>query len=91
MGVNFISSNDMNLINIINKLRINTLTLVTIFDYNMFQIWFTLFIETFPNDAPYFPNNVPCFPMDKDVDRVTISLYQLVCGVISGDTLVCRH
>ena len=50
----------------------------------MFQIWFILFIET-------FPNNAPCFPMDKDVDRETTSLYQLVCGVVSGDTLVCRH
>ena len=50
----------------------------------MFQIWFILFIETFPNSAPYFP-------MDKDDDRKTTSLYQLVCGVVSGDTLVCRH
>ena len=50
----------------------------------MCQIWFILLIETFPNNAPYFP-------MDKDFDRETTSLYQLVCGVVSGDTLVCRH
>ena len=34
----------------------------------MFQILFILYIETFPNNAPYFPNNAPCFPMDKDVE-----------------------
>ena len=74
-----------------NFFSIYTLFLVSLFDYNMFQIWFILFIETFPNNAPYFPNNAPCFPMDKDVDRETTSLYQLVCVVVSGDTLVCRH
>ena len=49
----------------------------------MFQIWFILFIETFPNNALYFPNNAPCFPMDKDIDREATSLYQLVCSVVS--------
>ena len=33
----------------------------------MFQILFILFIETFPNNAPYFPHNAPCFPMGKEV------------------------
>ena len=50
----------------------------------MFQIGFILFIES-------FPNNAPCFPVDKDVYSETTSLCQLVCGVVSEDTLVCRH
>ena len=31
----------------------------------------------------YFPDNSPCFSMDKDVNRETTSLHQLVCGVVS--------
>ena len=61
-------------------LCIDTLSLLSIFDYNMLQIWFILFIET-------FPNNAPCFPMD----RGTTFLYQLVCDVVGGDMLTCPH
>ena len=51
--------------NSMNFLSIDTLLLVSIFDYNMLQI---SYIETFPNNVPYFPNNA-CF-----------SLNQLVCS-----------
>ena len=70
-----------------NFFSIDSLFLVSIFDFYMLQIWFILFIETFPNNAPYFPNNAPCFLMD----RGTTSSYQLVCDVVGGDTLTCPH
>ena len=48
MCVNFMSSNSMNFFSI------DTLFLVSIYDYNILQI---LYIKTFPKNASYFPNN----------------------------------
>ena len=57
MGVNFMLSNAMKYF-----FSIDTLFLVSLFDYNMFQICFILFIETFPKNAPCFPKDAPFSP-----------------------------
>ena len=56
MGVNFMFSNAMKFFSI------DTIFLVSIFDYNMFQISFILFIETFPKNAHCFPKDAHFFP-----------------------------
>ena len=56
MGVNFMLSNAMKFFSN------DTLFLVSIFDYNMFQICSILFIETFPKNAPCFLKDALFFP-----------------------------
>ena len=54
-----------------NFFSIDTLFLVSIFDYNILQI---LYIETFPSNASYFPNNA-CLSLNELVCPSSINLF----------------